>query len=75
MWDLWWIKWHWGRFSPSTSVSPANLHYTNCSTITIIYRVGLVQQANSGGSTTKHNETLIIGDQFFPLLAIVIPWD
>jgi hypothetical protein len=23
MWDLWWTKWHWGRFSPSTSVSPA----------------------------------------------------
>jgi hypothetical protein len=21
MWDLWWTKWHWGRFS-STSVSP-----------------------------------------------------
>jgi hypothetical protein len=24
MWDLWCRKWHWGRFSPSTSVSPAN---------------------------------------------------
>jgi hypothetical protein len=22
MWDLWWTKWHWCRFSPSTSVSP-----------------------------------------------------
>jgi hypothetical protein len=22
MWDLWWIKWRWGRFSQSTSVSP-----------------------------------------------------
>jgi hypothetical protein len=21
MWDLWWTKWRWGRFSPSTSVS------------------------------------------------------
>jgi hypothetical protein len=20
MWDLWWAKWHWGRFSPSISV-------------------------------------------------------
>jgi hypothetical protein len=27
-WDLWWTKWRWGRFSPSTSVSPANLHST-----------------------------------------------
>jgi hypothetical protein len=33
VWDLWWIKWHWGRFSPTTSVSPANHHSTNCSTI------------------------------------------
>jgi hypothetical protein len=23
-WDLWWTKWHWARFSPSTSVSLAN---------------------------------------------------
>jgi hypothetical protein len=27
-WDLWWTKWRWGRFSQSTSVSPANLHST-----------------------------------------------
>jgi hypothetical protein len=26
--DLWWTKWRWGRFSPSTSVSPANLYST-----------------------------------------------
>jgi hypothetical protein len=43
MWDLWWTKWRWGRFSPSISVSPANLHSTNCSTITLIYHLGLVQ--------------------------------
>jgi hypothetical protein len=30
-------------FSPSTSVSPANLHSTNFSTITITYHLGLVQ--------------------------------
>jgi hypothetical protein len=41
--DLWWTKWRWGRFSPSISVSPANFHSTNCSTITIIYHLGLVQ--------------------------------
>jgi hypothetical protein len=40
---VWWTKLRWGRFSPSTSVSPANLHSTNCSTVTIIYRLGLVQ--------------------------------
>jgi hypothetical protein len=33
MWCLWWTKRHWGRFSPSTSVSPANHHSTNSSII------------------------------------------
>jgi hypothetical protein len=44
MWDLWWTKWRWGRFPPSTSASPANLHSTNFSTITITYHPGLVQK-------------------------------
>jgi hypothetical protein len=36
-WDLWWTKWRRGRFSPSTSVSPAKtIHSTNFSIITII---------------------------------------
>jgi hypothetical protein len=30
-------------FSESTSVSPANLHSTNFSTITLTYHLGLVQ--------------------------------
>jgi hypothetical protein len=30
-------------FSEYTSVSPANLHFTSFSTITITYRLGLVQ--------------------------------
>jgi hypothetical protein len=42
MWDLWWTKWHWGRFSPSTSVSPANSPSTNSNTL-IINHPGLVQ--------------------------------
>jgi hypothetical protein len=29
MWDFWWTKWHWGRFSLSTSVSPVNSHSTD----------------------------------------------
>jgi hypothetical protein len=44
MWDLWSTKWRWGRFSPSTSISPANLRSTNCSTITILYYPGLVHR-------------------------------
>jgi hypothetical protein len=51
MWDLWWTKWRWRRFSPSTLVSTANLYSTNCSTITIIYHLGLIQEASSGRST------------------------
>jgi hypothetical protein len=33
-------KWFWGRFSPSTSVSPATLHSTNFCTISITYHPG-----------------------------------
>jgi hypothetical protein len=43
MWDLWWKKWHWGRFSPSTLFSPANSHSSDCSTFIIIYYSALVQ--------------------------------
>jgi hypothetical protein len=32
-----------GQVFPSTSVSPANLHSANFSTITITYHLGLVQ--------------------------------
>jgi hypothetical protein len=32
-WDLWWTKWRWSRFSPSSSVSPVN-HY---STVVILH--------------------------------------
>jgi hypothetical protein len=52
MWDLWWTTRHWGRFSPSTSFSPANSHSTDSSAliisiiliiIIIICQPGLVQ--------------------------------
>jgi hypothetical protein len=36
-WDLWWTKWRRGRFSPSTSVSPA-IHSTKFSILTTITR-------------------------------------
>jgi hypothetical protein len=35
IWELWWTKRHWGRFSPSTSVSLTNHHFTNSSIIII----------------------------------------
>jgi hypothetical protein len=59
MWDLWWTKWPWIKFSPSTSVSPANLHSTNFSTIAITYHPGLVQMASSGRSTQSPNAQII----------------
>jgi hypothetical protein len=43
MWDLWWAKWHWGRFSPNISVSSANLYSTTFFTVTNTYHPGLVQ--------------------------------
>jgi hypothetical protein len=43
-WDLWWTKWRWGGFSLSTSVSPANLHFTKFSII-IITRAGTIGQS------------------------------
>jgi hypothetical protein len=53
MWVLWWTKWRWGWFSPSTSVSPANRHSTNYTTITIIYHLGLAQYTSNGRSTKR----------------------
>jgi hypothetical protein len=35
MWNLWWTKRHRGKFSPSTSLSPANHYSTNFSIIII----------------------------------------
>jgi hypothetical protein len=50
IWDLWWTKWHWGRFSPSTERSPANSHSTDCSTL-IIYHPGWCNRPVSGRRT------------------------
>jgi hypothetical protein len=43
MWDLWRTTWHWGRFSPSTSVPLAKSHSADCSTLIKMYHPGLVQ--------------------------------
>jgi hypothetical protein len=55
MWGLWWTKWRWGTFAPNTSVSPANLHSINFSTITITYHLGLAQKASNGRNTKRLN--------------------
>jgi hypothetical protein len=59
MWDLWWTKWHWGRFSQRTSVSPANPHSTDCSIIIIRgwYNRPEVADVPSGLSLTPARET------------------
>jgi hypothetical protein len=42
---LWWIKWHWGRFSPIISVSLSNSHSTDFSALIAIHHEGLVHCA------------------------------
>jgi hypothetical protein len=51
MWDLWWTKWHWGRFSLSTSVSlPIRIPPIDPqSSSSIIW--GCYNKPNSGHST------------------------
>jgi hypothetical protein len=55
MWGLWCTKRHWGRFSPSTSVSPANHHSSNFSIILITrgwHNRTLVAAVPSGANLT-----------------------
>jgi hypothetical protein len=53
MWDLWWNKVVLGRFSPSTSVSPAIVvHSTNYSTVTLIYHPGKMYNRPMCGHST-----------------------
>jgi hypothetical protein len=54
MWDLWWTKWHWGRFSPSTSVFCANTNSTDYSRIIMIIIIIIwnwYNRTNSGCGT------------------------
>jgi hypothetical protein len=48
MWDLWRTKWNWGRYSPSTFVSPDNPHSTSCS---ILIMLGSCNRPTTGRST------------------------
>jgi hypothetical protein len=59
---LWWTKWRWGRFSPNTSVSPANFHSTNCSK----------NHLSSGLSTIDHCGSRCKGCKCPPLIHIYI---
>jgi hypothetical protein len=53
MWDLWWDKVALGRFSPSTSVSPAIvIRSTNYSTITLTYHPGKMYNRPMCGRST-----------------------
>jgi hypothetical protein len=54
--DFWWTKGCWGRLSHSTSVSLVNLHYTNFSTITIAYHLGLEYEEIQSHPTNKKNK-------------------
>jgi hypothetical protein len=53
MWDLWWDKVALGRFSPSTSVSPAIVvRSTNYSTVTLMYHPGKLYNRPICGRST-----------------------
>jgi hypothetical protein len=53
MWDLWWDKVALGRFSQSSSVSPAIIvRSTNYSTITLIYHPGKMYNRPICGRST-----------------------
>jgi hypothetical protein len=60
MWDLWWTKWHWGRFSPSASVSPTNSPSTDCSILSSSIVRGWYNRSNRGCGTkwTQSHPTL-----------------
>jgi hypothetical protein len=62
MWDLWWTKWHWHGFSPSTSVFPYQFHSTGAPlhgkmkkliTFIFIFITGLYKMLLYGGCTLK----------------------
>jgi Tfp pilus assembly protein FimT len=55
MWDSWWTKWHWGRFSPSTSVSTANYHSRDCSTHSLSTVAGTIGRIS--GRRTKWTQS------------------
>jgi hypothetical protein len=57
MWCLWFTKWQWDRFSPSTSISPANSHSTKCFTFIIIYPARGWHNRPVGGRRTKWTQT------------------
>jgi hypothetical protein len=44
MWDLWWTKWHWRRFPPSTSVSPATSFHRLSHTDHLLSGAGTISQ-------------------------------
>jgi hypothetical protein len=78
MWDLWWTKWSWGRVSPSTSVSFANLHSTNFSKNNLTYHPGLVKYASSGRST--QSPTAQIKKKYYCYILLFVkkkfkPWE
>jgi hypothetical protein len=63
MWNFWLKKWHWGRFSPSTSVSPANYRSTDYSTLIIshprlIWTLGQLVAAYQVDSGSPHPKKL-----------------
>jgi hypothetical protein len=54
-WDSWWMKWHWSRFSPSSSVFLCESSFHHCS-ILICHRP--TEVCNSPDQAAVHYHTL-----------------
>jgi hypothetical protein len=65
--DLWWTKWYWGRFSPSTSVPPANSLITPTTAHHLSSGAGTIGQivtdVPSGLSLTRCGERHVNNDE------------
>jgi hypothetical protein len=70
MWGLWWTKSHWGRFSPSTSVSPANHHSTDFPIIIITRSWHNRPNSDRSAEWTQMDSTLPPLYQFKKYLAL-----
>jgi hypothetical protein len=75
MWDLWWTKRNLGRFSPSTSVFPANSHSNDYSTLVKMHAVLTIKQhaLKMYGEMRIASYILDFGS-IYKCIVVVMPW-
>jgi hypothetical protein len=79
--DLWWTKWHWGKFTPSTSVFLTN-HYSTKFSILIITRgkynmriAGLRAEWTQLDSNPHFSNKKNYGDAYNPIFDVVLNYE